>query len=346
MSTAVSTGDKYDVSGNDMLLWWHGDERTRLAVLHLESFGNPRKFSRFARRLADRMPVLTVRSGGSTAGQRATASHTAATATPSVTRDALFRQAGVLAVDRLDELSELIATLSWQPAPTGKRTAVVTNAGGAGVLAADACEAHGLAVPPLSERTQRRLRRLLPRSAATANPVDTSAVVSPEVFGSPLSAVRADPDVDAVLAVTVATAVTDPFPGIAPGAAGDGTPVPAVRLGQAEHVTGLAAHGARGTVPVFADAAAAAGRSRRPPPARSGCRGPAALRGRSRAWTGCAPEASWRGSSRHDRKAGGWRPRRCRTCWRRSGCRCSRAPSSTGRTRPWPRSPQPVARSR
>ena len=178
VSTAVSTGDKYDVSGNDMLLWWHGDERTRLAVLHLESFGNPRKFSRFARRLAERMPVLTVRSGSSAAGQRAAASHTASTATPRVTRDALFRQAGVLAVDRLDELTELVATLSWQPLPAGRRIAIVSNAGGAGVLAADACEAHGLIVPPLSDRTQRPLRRLLPRGAATANPVDTSAVVS------------------------------------------------------------------------------------------------------------------------------------------------------------------------
>ena len=158
----MSTGDKYDVSGNDMLLWWHGDERTRLAVLHLESFGNPRKFSRFARRLAERMPVLTVRSGSSAAGQRAAASHTASTATPRVTRDALFWQAGVLAVDRLDELSELVATLSWQPLPTGRRTAVVSNVGGVGVLAADACEARGLTVPALSDRTQRALRRLLP----------------------------------------------------------------------------------------------------------------------------------------------------------------------------------------
>ena len=174
VSTAVSLGDKYDVSGNDLLLWWHGDERTRLAVLHLESFGNPRKFSRFARRLAERMPVVTVRSGSSAAGQRAAASHTASTATPRVTRDALFSQAGVLAVDRLDELSELVATLSWQPLPTGRRTAVVTNAGGVGVLAADACVARGLAVPALSDRTQRALRRLLPSGAATAGPVDTT----------------------------------------------------------------------------------------------------------------------------------------------------------------------------
>ncbi len=259
VTTAVSTGDKYDVSGNDMLLWWHGDERTRMAVLHLESFGNPRKFSRFARRLAERMPVLTVRSGSSAAGQRAAASHTASTATPRATRDALFRQAGVLAVDRLDELIELVAALSWQCVPAGRRTAVVSNAGGIGVLAADACEARGLIVAPLSDRTQRRLQRLLPSGAATANPVDTSSVVPPEVLASALSAVRADPGVDAVLVVSVATAVIDPFPGIASAAAEKGIPIFAVRLGQAEHVTGLPVPGAGGTVPVFADAGAAAG---------------------------------------------------------------------------------------
>ena len=259
VSTAVSTGDKYDVSGNDLLLWWHGDEPTRLALLHLESYGNPRKFSRFARRLAERMPVVTVRSGSSAAGQRAAASHTASTATPRVTRDALFWQAGVLAVDRLDELSELVATLSWQPLPAGRRTAVVSNVGGVGVLAADACEARGLAVPALSDRTQRALRRLLPVGAATAGPVDTTAVVSADVFASAVSAVRADPGVDAVLAVTAATALTDPFPGVAAGAACEGAPVVAVRLGQAEHVTGLAVAGTDRMVPVFADAVAAAG---------------------------------------------------------------------------------------
>ena len=259
VSTAVSTGDKYDVSGNDLLLWWHGDERTRLAVLHLESFGNPRKFSRFARRLAERMPVLTVRSGSSAAGQRAAASHTAATATPRVTRDALFQQAGVLAVDRLDELSELVATLSWQPLPAGRRTAVISNAGGAGVLAADACEAHGLAVSPLSDRTQRALRRLLPRDAATINPVDTTAVLAVEVFASAISALRADPEVDAVIAVTVATALADPFDGIADAARrGSGTLV-AVRLGQPEHVVGVPVPGTDRTVPVFADMGSAAG---------------------------------------------------------------------------------------
>ncbi|MDF3048959.1 MAG: Acyl-CoA synthetase [Pseudonocardia sp.] len=258
VSTMVSAGDKYDVSGNDLLLWWHGDDRTRMAVLYLESFGNPRKFSRFARRLARRIPVLTVRSGSSAAGQRAVASHTAATATPRVTRDALFRQAGVLAVDRVDELVELVATLSCQPLPAGPRVAVISNAGGAGVLAADACVAHGLEVSPLSGRTQRALRRLLPAAAATGNPVDTSAAVTPEVFATAISTLRADPDVDAVVAVTVPTALTDPCRGVAGAATGAGAPLLAVRLDQPEHVVAVAAPGATVRVPSFADPAPAA----------------------------------------------------------------------------------------
>ena len=258
VSTAVSTGDKYDVSSNDMMLWWHHDPRTALAVLYMESFGNPRKFSRFARRLAERMPVLTVRSGSSDAGQRAAASHTASTATPRVTRDALFRQAGVLAVDRLDELSELIATLSWQPVPAGRRVAVISNAGGAGVLAADACVANGLVVPELGPGARRELATLLPAGAATGNPVDTSAVISAAAFGAAVSVLRRDPEVDAVLAVTVRTASVDPNPGIAESASVAGTPLVAVHLGQAEHVRPLVVPGSDAVVPSFADPAAAA----------------------------------------------------------------------------------------
>lgn len=206
------------------------------------------------------MPVLTVRSGSSAAGQRGAASHTASTATPRVTRDALFRQAGVLAVDRLDELSELIATLSWQPLPAGRRVGVISNAGGAGVLAADACEANGLAVPELGTRTQRVLRGLLPAGAATGNPVDTTAVIGPGEFAAAVAALRADPQVDAVLAVTVPTALGDPFPGIAQAAATGpaGTPLLGVNLGQPEHVRPLLIPGSDTTVPLFADPAAAA----------------------------------------------------------------------------------------
>jgi succinyl-CoA synthetase alpha subunit/GNAT superfamily N-acetyltransferase len=170
VSSFASLGDKYDVSGNDLLAWWEQDERTELAILYLESFGNPRKFARTARRLGQRTPVLTVVGGRSQAGQRAATSHTAAAATPLVTREALFAQAGIIAAENLGELIDAAAFLSCQAYPAGSRVAVVTNAGGAGVLAADACWDVGLDLAPLAEPTRQRLAGLLPAGAGGGQP--------------------------------------------------------------------------------------------------------------------------------------------------------------------------------
>jgi acyl-CoA synthetase (NDP forming)/GNAT superfamily N-acetyltransferase len=207
VSSFASVGDKYDVSSNDMLTWWEQDGKTKLAVLYVESFGSPRKFARTARRVGQRMPVLTVLGGRSVAGQRAAASHTAAAATPLVTQEALFAQAGIIALRGLGELVETAALLACQPLPTGDRIAVVSNAGGAGVLAADACGDNGLQVAVLSPATQRRLAKLLPAGAAVAGPVDTTAAVGGEPFRACLEEVAADDGVDALLVVTVPTAI-------------------------------------------------------------------------------------------------------------------------------------------
>ena len=209
VSSFASVGDKYDVSSNDLLMWWEQDGRTKLAVLYLESFGSPRKFARTARRVGLRMPVLTVVGGRSAAGQRAAASHTAAAATPVVTQAALFAQAGIIAVPGLGELVETAALLASQPLSAGHRVAIVSNAGGAGVLAADACGDNGLRVPSLSRDTQRRLGRLLPPAAAVAGPVDTTAAVGLDTFRACLEEAAADDGVDAVIAVTVPTAIAD-----------------------------------------------------------------------------------------------------------------------------------------
>ena len=250
VSTLVSTGDKYDVSGNDLIHWWEDDPHTRIAVMYMESFGNPRKFSRLARRLARTKPVLAVRAGSTDVGQRAAASHTAASATPTVLRDALYRQAGVITVDRLSELIETVAVLARQPLPAGNRVAVVSNAGGAGVLAADACVQNGLLVPSLTTATQDELRAVLPGLASLSNPVDTTAVVDNEVFTHALQAVLADPGIDAVLAIAAPTALGDPATAMA-SVRSDKTLV-AVRVGQAASVDWL------GGLPCFADSAAAA----------------------------------------------------------------------------------------
>jgi acyl-CoA synthetase (NDP forming)/GNAT superfamily N-acetyltransferase len=234
VSTFVSTGDKYDVSSNDLLLWWESDPATRLGVLYLESFGNPRKFARTARRVGRRMPLLTVVAGRSAAGHRAAASHTAAAATPAVTQEALFQQAGIIATSGLGELLDTAALLAHQPVPSGPRVAVVSNAGGAGVLAADACTDAGLTCAALSDATVRELARLLPAGAACAGPVDTTAAIDAERFARCLDLVAADQGVDTVLAIVVSTAVSDPGSAIAN--ARTGKPLVAAILGQHEAV--------------------------------------------------------------------------------------------------------------
>ena len=198
ISSFVSLGDKDDVSSTDMLRWWESDEATKLAVLYLESIGNPRKFARTARGVARTMPVLTVHAGRATAR--------AAAASPLLTRQALFEQAGVIAAANLGELLDTAGLLASQPVPTGARVAVVSNTRGGAMLAADACADAGLEAASLAEATQRLLRDILPLEATVAGPVDTTVLVAPGVFRQCLELAGRDPEVDTVLALTAATA--------------------------------------------------------------------------------------------------------------------------------------------
>jgi len=162
VSTFVSIGNKADLSSNDLIEYWEEDPATKVIVLYLESFGNPRRFARIARRVGARKPILAVKGGRSTSGRRAAASHTAALAGSDVAVDALFKQAGVIRAETLEELFEISTLFANQPLPTGKRVAVLTNAGGLGILCADACEANGLELPQLREETKATLRAMLP----------------------------------------------------------------------------------------------------------------------------------------------------------------------------------------
>ncbi|MGW0705898.1 bifunctional acetate--CoA ligase family protein/GNAT family N-acetyltransferase [Streptomyces sp. NPDC002643] len=261
VSSFASLGDKYDVSGNDLLQWWESDGRTDLALLHLESFGNPRAFSRTARRVARRMPVLTVDAGRTDAGRRAAASHTAAAATRTMTRQALFTQAGVTATRSVGELLETAALLHAQPLPAGSRVAILTNAGGAGVLTADACAEAGLALPPLTPATVNDLRAVLPEGAAIGNPVDATAAVSEEQLGACVERLMRCPDIDAVLVALVPTAVAeatgdDLARAVTRAPAHRPKPVTVVRLEQDRSVELLPADG--GTIPAYAEPQAAA----------------------------------------------------------------------------------------
>jgi len=208
ISSFASVGNKLDVSSNDLLMWWEQDGQTKLAVLYIESFGNPRKFGRTARRVGLKMPVLTVHAGRSEAGQRAAASHTAAVASPLVTREALFEQAGIIAVPSFGELMGATALLATQPPPAGRTVAIVSNVGGAGVLAADACTDLGLAVHHAGGETSRRLRDIVPVGGSVSGPVDTAATVSADAFRQVLETLGADEEVHSVIALVLRTGAT------------------------------------------------------------------------------------------------------------------------------------------
>lgn len=203
LTTFVSSGNKADVSGNDLLQYWEEDEDTKVILLYLESFGNPRRFARIARRVSRSKPIVAVKSGRSAAGSRAASSHTAALAASDVAVDALFQQTGVIRADTLDEMFDVAAALSNQPLPPGRRVAIVTNAGGPGILCADACEARGLEVVEFSEETKARLAEHLPAEAAVGNPVDMIAAAGPDAYRRTVATVLASPEVDALVVIYI-----------------------------------------------------------------------------------------------------------------------------------------------
>jgi acetyl coenzyme A synthetase (ADP forming)-like protein len=208
ISSFVSVGNKADVSGNDLIQYWADDPGTSVILLYLESFGNPRTFTELARRVGRRKPIVAVKSGRSRGGARAASSHTGALAASDSVVDALFRQAGVIRTLRLEEMFDVAALLSHQPLPAGPRVAIVTNAGGPGILAADACEGHGLELAALSDATREGLRACLPASASVQNPVDMLAAATPDDYRRTLDAVLRDDGVDTVIVIFIPPLVT------------------------------------------------------------------------------------------------------------------------------------------
>jgi acetyl coenzyme A synthetase (ADP forming)-like protein len=210
LSQFVSVGNKVDLSGNDMLTYWEQDPGTSVGLLYLESFGNPRKFARIAPRFARQKPLLAVKSGRSGAGARGTLSHTGALLSASdVTVDALFEQAGVIRTDTLYELLSVAQLLTNQPAPRGDRVAILTNAGGPGVLCADACQAHGVEVPEFPAKLRRQLARQLAPGASVRNPVDMIATATAADYKRTLEALIAAEACDAILTIFVPPLVTE-----------------------------------------------------------------------------------------------------------------------------------------
>jgi len=209
LSSFVSVGNKADISGNDLLEYWEADAATDVVLLYLESFGNPRRFARIARRVAASKPIVVLKSGRSPAGARASASHTGALLSASdVTVDALFRQAGVIRTDTLQELFDVGALLSSQPVPHGGRVVIVTNAGGPGILCADACQTAGLDVIELPAAVRTRLADFLAPEASLGNPVDMIATASADSYRRTVEVLVEERACDAIIAIFVPPLVT------------------------------------------------------------------------------------------------------------------------------------------
>ena len=197
VSTFISVGNKADISGNDLLQYWQGDEATRVILLYLESFGNPRRFARIARGVSRSKPIVVVKPGRDAAGSRAAGPRLSGDAPV----DALLRQTGVIRAETLDEMFDLAAALDRQPLPAGRRVAILSDGGGPGILCAGACQAARLSVPPLSDTTKKRLAAFLPPSTRIGNPLELVFSSSADPYARALETLLAADEVDAVIAI-------------------------------------------------------------------------------------------------------------------------------------------------
>jgi acyl-CoA synthetase (NDP forming)/GNAT superfamily N-acetyltransferase len=249
VSQFVSVGNKADVGGNDLMLAWADDPRSRVIGMYLESIGDPRRFARIARRVSRSKPIIALKSGRTVAGRRGALSHTAAAASPEVTIDALFRSSGVLRVRTMEEMIDAARVLADQPLPAGPRIAIVGNSGGPEILAADAANDAGLMVVDFDDATRAELHRL---GAPEQNPIDLGAAAQPELVADVLRALAASPSVDAVLTVFVDIAVTDTTwirEVVLGAAAATGKPIVAVEVGLPAQTVPIA--GTTHSLPVF-----------------------------------------------------------------------------------------------
>ncbi len=206
----ASLGNKADLSEIDLLEALAEDEQTQVVMCYLESVESGPRFLRAADAVASRKPLIILKAGSTAAGARAVSSHTGAMAGGDSAYGAAFRRSGVVRADTFDSLVDFTRALAMQPLPPGKRVAVISNAGGPAILAADSLERCGIELAPLAPETQQRLSALLPPGTRPGNPVDLRSDAPPERFASALEIVRDDPEVSAMLVLLAPLAMTRP----------------------------------------------------------------------------------------------------------------------------------------
>jgi len=210
LSYFVSVGNKADVSGNDLLEYWGEDNDTEVIALYLESFRNPWRFTESSKRVSRKKPIVVVKSGTTAAGAKAASSHTGALAGLEIAVDTFLNQCGVIRVPTIDEMMDLISALTRAPLPRGDRIAILTNAGGPGIMTADSVETLGLSMAKLSKKTEDALAAILPQEASVHNPVDMIASAGAEEYGKSLDIVLSDKGVDMVITIFVPPLMIEP----------------------------------------------------------------------------------------------------------------------------------------
>ncbi len=201
LSKFLSVGNKAALHENHLLEALARDPHTDVILLYLEDLEDPKGFIELAREITEHKPILAIKSGRTREGARAAASHTGALAGSDEVYDSLFRQSGVLRVETLEELFDYARALALQPPPRGNRVAIVTNAGGPGIMATDASVRYGLHMAPLTRETRERLRVHLPPTASVQNPIDLIGDAKEDRYALALDLVLKDENVDAVLVI-------------------------------------------------------------------------------------------------------------------------------------------------
>jgi acyl-CoA synthetase (NDP forming) len=201
LSSFVNVGNKADVSSNDLLEYWEDDPTTRVILLYLESFGNPWRFARIAGRIATNKPIVALKAGRTDVGFRAAGRHATSLGNNEAVLNAIFQQTGVISVDRIDEMFDIAVCLDLQPLPCGRRVAILTNAAGPGILAADACAMTGLTVAALGNQTRARLTEIFPAAGIRENPVETAVEGGAAEYRASVETALNDPGVDSVVVI-------------------------------------------------------------------------------------------------------------------------------------------------
>ena len=205
----VSLGNKADVAEVDLLEAWENDPHSNVILTYIEGLPAGRKFMEVARRVTRRIPVIAVKAGTTSAGSRAVSSHTGSLAGSERAYEAAFRQSGVLRAESIQHLFDYSLAFAYQPVLRGKRIAIVTNAGGPGVMATDALEREGLSLASLSRDTIEFLRTHLPPAANIYNPVDVLGDALADRYGLALEAVLKDKNVDGVIVILTPQVMTE-----------------------------------------------------------------------------------------------------------------------------------------